>query len=96
MTVSQTINQIMNNEYDIAFTVTDVPKGHFIAVIGNELPSGSSTRKIEIDVMQGGGWAQGGTSTIGSSLFVKDQSESSVHVIVKKDGNILAENTTNY
>ena len=95
MTVSQQINLINDNNYDVDITVTDVPNKHFLAVTDNQIPSGSATREVTIDIMfleQ----SLGGTLVANPGLFTKASSETSIRVKVKKDGNVLAENTTNY
>ena len=95
MTVSQTINLVMDSKYDVDITVTDVPSGHFLAVIENQISSGASTREITVSIMP---LEQhpGGTVTTNSGLYEKGSNETSVKVTVKKDGNVLGENTTNY
>lgn len=95
MTVSQQINLINESNYDDDITVTDVPSGFFLAVIKNQVTSGSSTREITIELMQLP-QADGGTKTVSSGIFVRVSGETSIKVTVKKDGNVLGENTTNY
>lgn len=97
MTVSQQINLVdqSSNLYDIDITVTDVPSGHFTVTTNNQVSSGSSTREITIDILllpQ----APGGTSTISSGIIERVSGETSIKVTVKKDGNVLATNTSNY
>lgn len=98
MTVSQQLNSIeaSSNSYDDDITITDIPPGYFPGVTDVQAPTGgSTTRKITVTLMlleQ----APGGTSVVNSNLYTKTAAETSVKVTVVKDGNTLAENTTNY
>lgn len=97
MTVSQTINSINPDDktYDDDITVTDVPKGQFLALTSNSLPDGSSTREMTVELMDLE-QAPGGTRTLNSGLFVRKDGETAIKVTVSRDGSTLAENTTNY
>lgn len=95
MTISQQINLINNNDYDNDITVTDVPNKHFLAVTENKLSSGSTTREITVDIM----FLEqhpGGTVVSNSGLYTRSSNETSIKVTIKKDGNVLAENTKSY
>ncbi|MEL6661015.1 MAG: hypothetical protein AAFP77_03650 [Bacteroidota bacterium] len=97
MTVSQQINSIDpdQNTYDDDITVTDVPKGQFLAVISNSIADGSSTREMTVELMDLE-QAPGGTRTVNSGLYVRQDGETAVKVTVQRDGQALEGNTTNY
>ncbi|MFK8009841.1 MAG: hypothetical protein AB8H03_26035 [Saprospiraceae bacterium] len=95
MTVSQVINHINEENYDVDITVTDVPKGYFIAVVSIALPEGSVTREIKVDMLQLE-QAPGGTMTTNSGLLTRGPGEDSIHIVVSQDGTQLAENTQSY
>ena len=95
MTVSQVLNHVNENSYDDDITVTDVPNGHFLAIIANSIAQGSTTREMTVDIMpleQSGG----GTMTVNSSLYIRQADETAVQVKVTQNGTELANNTTNY
>lgn len=99
MTCSQRINLIMaeDKSYDDDIIVTDVPKGYYIAVTQNDPPvSGSATREIKVEILQGGEWADGGTSTISSGVYIRQNEETEIKVTVIQDGTMKCENTTAY
>lgn len=98
MTLSQEIILIDQGTrtYDDAITVTDVPQGEFLAVTASTPPTeGESTRLITVDIFPLE-QAPGGTRTIHPSVYVRKEGETSVKVSLMRDGNLLAENTTDY
>ena len=99
MTVSQNIDLInqVDASYDDMITVTDVPKGNFMAVTNIMAPAnGSTIREITVSLMPAD-WAEGGTNTIGTGLFVRQSGETAIKVTVQdSNGADLASNTTNY
>ena len=95
MQVSQQINHVNDNNYDDDITVTDVPQGQFLAITSNSIASGASTREIGITLMDLE-QAPGGTRTINSSLYVRQDSETAVKATVYRDGKELASNTQSY
>lgn len=95
MNVSQVINHINENSYDDDITVTDVPKGQFLALTSNSIAEGATTREMTIELMDLE-QAPGGTRTTNSGLFVRKDGETAIKVTVRRDGQDLAENTTNY
>ena len=95
MTVSQVLNHVNDNSYDDDITVTDVPKGYFLAVVANTLPEGASTREVTVDIMPLE-QAPGGTRTVNTGLFIRREGETAVQVKVTQDGRELAENTQSY
>ena len=96
MDVSQKINLINDNNYDDDITVSDVPKGQFLAVVAITPPAeGSTTREIKVELMELE-QAPGGTRTVNTGLFVRRDGETAIHVTVSQEGTQLGENTTNY
>ncbi|WP_020536783.1 hypothetical protein [Lewinella cohaerens] len=95
MNVSQQINHVNENNYDDDITVTDVPKGYFLAVTSITLPEGSATREVTVQLLPLE-QAPGGTRTTNTGLFVRKAGEAQIKVTVQQDGNTLAENTSNY
>lgn len=95
MTVSQVLNHVNDNNYDDDITVTDVPKGYFLAVVANSIQEGASTREVIVDIMQLE-QGPGGTRNINTGLFIIRPNEREVKVTVTQDGKELAENTQAY
>ena len=96
MTCSQNLQSLgQDNEYDDDITVTEVPKGYFIAMTANSIAEGASTREIRIDLMAAE-WADGGTNTVGSGMFVRQSGETAVQVKVYDGSTERCSNTTNY
>lgn len=95
MTCSQRITNINENSYDDDITVTNIPMGHFIAVIGNVLQDGSTTREIKVEIMPLEAMEQT-TQTTNSGLFVRSAGETEIQVEVYKDGQELCVNTMSY
>ncbi|MEL6863478.1 MAG: hypothetical protein AAFP19_03620 [Bacteroidota bacterium] len=96
MNVSQNIVHINENSYEDEITVTDVPNGHFIAVISNTAPAeGSTQREMVVSIMPLEMENQG-TQTTNSGLFVKTADETSIKVTVQQDGKSLADNVQSY
>lgn len=95
MNVSQSLNNINEQNFDDDVTVTDVPSGHFPAIINVNLPDGSTTREITVEILQLE-QSQGGTLTTNSGLYVKSPDETAVKVTVKQNGKEVASNVQNY
>lgn len=97
MTVSQRINDVDPNQkaYDDEITVTDVPQGQFLAITSNSIADGSSTREMTVEIMDLE-QAPGGTSTVVSGMYIRQDGETSIKVTVHRGGTQIAENTTNY
>ncbi len=95
MNASQQLNHINENSYDDDITVTDVPKGQFLAVTANSLPDGSDTREISVELLPLE-QAPGGTRIVNTGLYIRKENERSVKVTVMENGKELAANTTNY
>lgn len=99
MTVSQNLESLPDtpNGYIDTITVTDIPKGFFIAITSNTAPAdGETTRQMQVTLMQAD-WADGGTHSLGSGVYIRKDGETAVCVKVE-DGNGAqqAENTTDY
>jgi hypothetical protein len=77
--------------------VTDIPKGYFIAITSNTAPAdGETTRQMQVTLMPAE-WADGGTHSIGSGVYIRKDGETAVCVKVEDtNGAQQAENTTNY
>ena len=97
MTVSQHINSVNPDDktYDDDITVTDVPQGQFLALTSISIADGATTREMTVELMDLE-QAPGGTRTINSGLFVRQDGETAIKVTVSRDGSALAENTTDY
>ena len=95
MDVSQVLNHINENTYDDDITVTDIAKGHFLAVTGNTIEEGSTTRNIRVDIFPLE-QEERSTQTTNSGLFVRQERETAVKTTVFEDGKELAANTQNY
>ncbi|MBL4649992.1 MAG: hypothetical protein JKY03_09685 [Aureispira sp.] len=95
MEVSQIINPINDNNYDDDITVTDVPKGRFLAVTANKVSDDGTKREITVQLFQLE-QATGGTQSTNSGLFVKGDKELSIKVTVSQDGTELATNEQAY
>ena len=95
MNVSQRIENIQDQMFDATITVTDIPKGHFMAITSNSIQAGSTTREIGIDIMPLEP-APGGTSTVSTNMITRASGETAIKVTVSKDGQEHGTNTTNY
>lgn len=96
MTCSQQINLINEKSYDDDITVTDVPKGYFLAVTNNVPPAaGSTTREIRVELLPLE-QAPSGTSITNSGLYTRQDGETEVKVTVTQDGTVKCDNTTAY
>lgn len=97
MTCSQKINDYdpSNNSFDDEITVTNVPKGKFLAVTSILVADGSSTREVRVDLFSID-VAAGGTNTVNTGLFERKNGETAIKASVYSDGNLVCENTTNY
>lgn len=97
MTCSQNLESLgQDNEYDDTITVTDIPKGYFIAVTQNNPPAeGGTTREIRVDLMAAE-WADGGTHSVGTGMYVRKDGETAVQTKVYNDSTLECENTQSY
>ena len=95
MDVSQVINHINDQNYDDDITVTDIPRGNFIAVTGNMYDPETTLRDIRVDILP---FEQEdrSTQTINSGLFVRQEDETGIKATVYQDGKELASNTQKY
>lgn len=96
MTVSQELTLLVaaDKSYDDSITVTDVPKEQFIALTNETYTEPTRTFTVQLMNLQ---QSDGGTMTIGSGLFVREDGETSTKVIVlDTSGKQVAENTTDY
>ena len=96
MTVSQQINHIQDQEYDDDITVTEVPKGYFMAITANNPPAqGGTTREIRVDLMAAE-WAPGGTRSTNTNVLIRQSGETAIQVKVYNGSTLEAENTASY
>jgi hypothetical protein len=96
MTITQEITLLnaTDNTYEDAVTVTDIPQGYFLALVA-ETPN-PPIKELTLKLMNLP-QAQGGTNTINTGLFVRQEGETSVKVIVlDESGQQVAENTADY
>ena len=95
MNVSQVLHHINENNYDDDITVTDVPDNNFLAVTANDYDPGTTIRILRVEILPLEG-SHGGTQTVNSGLFVRQEDESAVTAQVFQDGKELSQNTQNY
>ncbi len=95
MIVSQTINHISGNNYDVDIRVTDIPEGTFLSFGNTSFSEDDFMRLIEVDILplnEG----SGGTKIINSGVFSRRENESVIQVKVSLDGNIVGRNNQVY
>ena len=95
ITVSQQLNHINENNYDDDITVTNVPKGHFAAVVSVLISPGETTRSVTVDLLPLE-QSDGGTQTVNTGLYVRQPDENDVRVTVLDNRKEVAENMTSY
>lgn len=98
MTCSQQITLVSKDDhtYNNDITVTDIPKGYFITLTSNDPPEvGATIRTMQVSLMPAA-WAEGGTNTVNSDLYVRQDGEVEVKAIVIQEGSTKCENTTTY
>ena len=95
MDVSQKLNHINEENYDDDITVTDVPKGWFLAVTANTINPGDSIRQMSVVLMELE-QSDGGTMTTNSGLYIRQKGEEAVKATVTQNGKEVASNTTKY
>jgi len=95
MQVSQVLNHINENNYDDDITVTEIPKGHFIAVTGMVFDPSTSTRDIRVELLPLE-QENRSTQTTNSGLFVRQEGEDQVKATVFQDNREMASNTQKY
>lgn len=66
-------------------TVTDIPKGYFLAVTSNSLALDGTVRQVIITLMPAS-WADGGTHAIGTGAYLRGEHEKAVHTKVLENG----------
>ena len=95
MNVSQTLNCVMDNNYEDDIIVSDVPKGYFPAPTSNSIADGADTREIVVEIYQLEA-SPGGNMSANPGLYVKSDDETQVKVTLKQDGKEIASNTQSY
>ena len=96
MTCSQRLESLgVDNEYFDTITVTDIPRGYFIAMTANSIAEGASTREVKIELMAAE-WAEGGTHELGTGMYVRQASETAVKVSVYRNDTLECDCTQDY
>ena len=99
MTCSQNIENLSEsgpNAFDDIITVNEIPKGYFIAITANNAPAaGSTTREVRVDLMAAE-WADGGTHSVGTNMFLRQEGATAIQVKVYNGSTLECENTSNY
>ncbi len=95
MIISQTINHINNQDYDVDIRVTDVPEGKFLSLGDTTFSDDDFMREIEVEILplEDG---SGGTKVINSGVFSRKENESVIKVTVTQDGRVLGRNNQVY
>lgn len=95
MIVSQTINHINENNYDVDIRVTDIPEGSFLSFGDTSFLDDDFMREIIVELLPLDD-AIGGTKNINSGVFSRRENESVIKVIVFQNGKILGRNNQVY
>ena len=95
MIVSQTINHINENNYDVDIRITDIPEGSFLSFGDTSFSDDNFMREIEVELLPLDE-AEGGTKNINSGVFSRRENESVIKVTVIQNGNILGRNNQVY
>lgn len=95
MIISQTINHISGDNYEVDIRVTDIPEGFFISVGETTFSDDGFIREIEVEMMPLRD-AGGGTKIINSGVFSKKETEGVIKVSVVNAGRILGRNNQVY
>ena len=95
MIISQTINHISGDNYDVDISVTEIPPDHFISIGRVRWSDDDFIREIEVEILPLES-ASGGDKTINTGVFSKREEEGVIKVSVTQDGNILSRNNQVY
>lgn len=96
MTCSQSLYNVDKKLWSDDITVKGIPKGYWAGVTGSAIAAGSSTRQVVVMIMEGGGWAEGGTNNISTGIYERQDGEVAVCVTVMKDGVSQCTDTQSY
>lgn len=81
---SQNLENVEESQWSNVITA-EVPKGNFIAITSNKVEEGSSQRVITVEEMELD-VAEGGTLETETGVFVRQEGETSVKVVLTDDG----------
>ena len=95
MIISQKINHISGENYDVDISVTEIPTGHFISIGRITFSDDDFMREIEVEILPLED-ASGGDKSINTGVFSRREEEGVIRVSVTKDGNILGRNNQVY
>lgn len=95
MIISQTINHINNNNYDVDIRVTDIPEGSFLSLGDTSFSNDDFMREIKVEIVRLDN-ASGGIKNINSGVFSRRENESVIKVTVYQNGNIIGRNNQVY
>ncbi|MFK8009840.1 MAG: hypothetical protein AB8H03_26030 [Saprospiraceae bacterium] len=95
MIISQTINHISGDSFDVDIRVTDIPEDFFLSIGETTFSDDGFIREIEIEMLPLSN-TSGGTKIINSGVFSKKEEESVIKVSVSQAGIILGWNNQVY
>jgi hypothetical protein len=95
MIISQTINHLNENNYDVDIRVTDIPVGSFLSFGATSFSGDDFMREIEVEILPLDD-ATGGTKNTNSGVFSRRENESVIKVTVFQNGSILGRNNQVY
>ena len=95
MVISQTINHINQNDYDVDVRITDIPEGFFLSIGETTFTDDDFMREIEVELLPLDD-ATGGTKNINTGVFSRKENESVIKVTITQNGNILGRNNQVY
>ncbi|MFK7773547.1 MAG: hypothetical protein AB8F94_15460 [Saprospiraceae bacterium] len=95
MIISQRINHINGDNYDVDINVTDIPTEHFISIGRITFSEDDFMREIEVEILPLKE-ASGGIKNINTGVFSKREEESVIKVSVVQNGSILGRNNQVY
>ena len=95
MIISQTINHINEDNYDVDISVTDIPKGHFISIGRTTFSDDEFMREIEVEILPLKE-ADGGNKNINTGVFSRREEEGVIKISVTQNGKTLGRNNQVY
>ena len=95
MIISQTINHISGDDYDVDISVTDVPDESFLSLEETTFSDDGFMRELNILILPLEG-VPGGTKNINSGIFTRRENESVIQVIIKQDRYVVGRNNQTY
>ncbi|MDA8972402.1 MAG: hypothetical protein P8M17_08705 [Saprospiraceae bacterium] len=95
MIISQTITKLNEEDFEVDITVTDIPEGYFISIGDTTFSDDGFMRIMMIEMLQLSD-STGGTRTINSGVFTRQEEEDVIKVLVVLDGKKQGVNTQVY